>query len=30
VVKVREVDSFADLLRLTGQRGTGPRGIGPA
>ena len=30
VVKVREVDSFADLLRLTGQRGTGPRGLGPA
>ena len=29
VVKVREVDSFADLLRLTGQRGTGPRGLGP-
>ena len=30
VVKVREVDAFADLLRLTGQRGTGPRGLGPA
>lgn len=30
VVKVREVDSFADLLRLSGQRGTGPRGLGPA
>jgi exoribonuclease-2 len=29
VVKVREVDSFADLLRLSGQRGTGPRGLGP-
>ena len=28
VVKVREVDSFADLLRLTGQRGSGPRGLG--
>jgi exoribonuclease-2 len=29
VVKVREVDSFADLLRLSGQRGRGPRGLGP-
>ena len=29
VVKVREVDSFADLLRLTGQRGSGPHGLGP-
>jgi exoribonuclease-2 len=29
VVKVREVDAFADLLRLTGQRATGPRGQGP-
>ena len=29
VVRVKEVDSFADLLRLVGQRGTGPRGQGP-
>ena len=29
VVRVTEVDSFADLLRLVGQRGTGPRGQGP-
>lgn len=29
VVRVKEVDSFADLLRLVGQRGTGPRGLGP-
>jgi len=29
VVRIKEVDSFADLLRLVGQRGTGPRGLGP-
>ncbi len=28
VVKVRDVDPFADLLRLTGQRSSGPRGQG--
>jgi hypothetical protein len=29
VARVRDVDAFADLLRLTGQRATGPRGQGP-